>query len=141
MSNLVEFARKELEMAGLFDSDSDYDGGIGKAVMELIEVFAKQEHSEKSAVLCASILCELLSYLPLSPLTGEDNEWIEVKEGLWQNKRWPTVFKDDKHKMAYDINGKVFVDKDGISYTSRESIVYITFPYYPKTEYIYEERE
>ena len=141
MSNLVEFARKELEMAGLFDSDSDYGGDIGKTVMELIEVFDKQGHSGMSASLCVSILYKLLLYTPLTPLTGEDNEWLEIEKGLWQNKRCPSVFKDDKHKRAYDINGKVFVDKDGISYTSRESIVYITFPYYPKTEYIYEERE
>ena len=39
MSNITEHARRELEIAGLFDKDSDYNGNIGTAVMELMEVF------------------------------------------------------------------------------------------------------
>ena len=37
-------AKFELELAGFFDEDSDYGGAIGEAVMELMEVFAKQGH-------------------------------------------------------------------------------------------------
>ena len=40
MSNLVEFAKKELELAGLFDKDSDYNGMIGGAVLKMVKDFA-----------------------------------------------------------------------------------------------------
>lgn len=36
--NIIEFAKNELEIAGMFDKDSDYNGMIGDAVMELIKV-------------------------------------------------------------------------------------------------------
>ena len=40
---LIEHAKMELEMAGLFDKKGDfYEGATGKSVMELIEVFSKQ---------------------------------------------------------------------------------------------------
>ena len=43
--SLKEHAKYELEKAGLFDKDSDYNGMIGNAVMELIEKFSEQGHS------------------------------------------------------------------------------------------------
>ena len=33
------------------------------------------------------------------------------------------------NSTAFNIEGKVFVDEDGLTYTSRESNVPITFPY------------
>jgi len=38
MSNLVEHAKRELTLAGLFNKDSDYGGMMGDSVMELMEV-------------------------------------------------------------------------------------------------------
>ena len=35
--SIIDHATTELEIAGLFDNDSDYNGAIGEAVMELIE--------------------------------------------------------------------------------------------------------
>jgi len=46
---LMEHAKKELELAGLFAKDSDYGGMLGDAVLELIEKFAEQGHSGASA--------------------------------------------------------------------------------------------
>jgi len=71
---------------------------------------------------------------PLISLTGEDNEWYEVGEGTYQNKRCSHVFKENG--QAYDIDGKVFREPNGNCYTSGKSRVNITFPYTPKTEYI-----
>tara|TARA_Y100000296_G_C5133042_1_gene236621 strand:+ start:127 stop:447 length:321 start_codon:yes stop_codon:yes gene_type:complete len=74
MSNLVEYAKQELEAAGLFDKDSDYDGMLGTAALELVEVFAKQGHSGFSASIVTSLVNKLFKYEPLGPLTGEDYE-------------------------------------------------------------------
>jgi len=73
-------------------------------------------------------------FKPWSPLTGEDNEWNEIGDGLEQNRRCSHVFRQDGE--AYDINGKVFTDADGGSYTSIDSRVPVTFPYTPETEYV-----
>ena len=131
---LIEYAKQELERAGLFDKDSDYDGMLGEDVMELIEVFSKQGHSGFSAARVVEIFGRLALYQPLLPLTGEDDEWEEVGDGTFQNKRCSRVFKENG--QAYDINGKVFVPPNGSAYVGKGSHVPITFPYYPKTEYV-----
>lgn len=42
-------ARKNLEMAGLFDKDSDYNGMLGEAVMKLVECHCNEGHSGHSS--------------------------------------------------------------------------------------------
>ena len=118
--SLVEFAQAELENAGLFDSDSDYDGMIGEAAMKVVRVFSDQGHSGFSGSIMLQILGKILDFKPLTPLTGDDNEWTKLNHDeddmRYQNKRCPGVFKDSDGR-AYNINGKVFVDSDGDAYT------------------------
>lgn len=133
---LVDYAKKELELAGLFDKESDYDGKLGKAALELVEKFADQGHSGFSASMVTQIVTKLMQYEPLTPLTGEDDEWMDVDgQGLYQNKRYPSVFKN-KERGAYNIEGRVFRNRDGIAYTSKDSWVDITFPYTPTKEIV-----
>ena len=40
-----EDARKNLEMAGFFDKDSDYNGMLGEAVMRLVDTHFDEGHS------------------------------------------------------------------------------------------------
>lgn len=134
MSNLVEHAKIELECAGLFSKDSDYEGMLAESVMELIELFSKQNHSGASASMVSGIFDKLSRFQPLQPLTGKDGEWVEVAEGLFQNKRCSRVFKD-KDK-AWDINGKIFEDPDGSRWTNKDSHTVIAFPYVPKSEIV-----
>lgn len=133
--SLTEYARSELTAAGLMDEDSDYGGDLGRDVLLLIEVFDQQGHSGTSAAAVADLFKRLSSYQPLSPLTGEDDEWIECADGVFQNNRCSTVFRDGATGEAYDINGIVFEDADGNRYTGSESRVAVTFPYTPTTEY------
>ena len=76
---LIDHAKTELEIAGLFDKDSVYDGALGESVMELIQVFSKQGHSGMSAPLVANLFHKLATYQPLGPITGKDEEWGDVK--------------------------------------------------------------
>lgn len=130
MSNLVEHARTELK--------SWFDGGMNEAmandVIELIDVFSKQGHSGFSANFAIGMFEKLAKFEPWGPLTGEDDEWTEVSEGVFQNKRCSHVFKENG--KAYDIDGKVFREPNGSCYTSRDSRVPVTFPYTPKREYV-----
>lgn len=134
MSNFTDFARGELERAKMFDDNSVYGGMLGGAVMRMIEVFAEEGHSGASAALAAKLFTRLVKWEPLTPLTGEDDEWIEVYEGTYQNKRCPHVFKNKDG--AYNIQGKVFVEPSGASFVSHESRVPVTFPYWPETEIV-----
>jgi hypothetical protein len=110
MSNLVKHAEKELKLAGLFDKDSDYDGMLGNAVLELVKVFSKQGHSGFSAHQTLKIFNIVANYNPLTPIGKNKDEWMDVAEmtadgkGMWQNKRRGTTFSRDGGKTWYDID-------------------------------------
>ena len=138
MSNLVEHAMKELEIAGYFNEDGLFGDMLGHGALELVKVFSEQGHSGMSAGIMTALVEKLFDFKPLAPLTGEDDEWNELNDGdrvKYQNKRCSHVFKDDKGQ-AYDIQGKVFEEPDGYRYTSSESHVNIEFPYTPTTEIV-----
>lgn len=139
MSNLEAHAEFELRKAGLFDTDSSYGGMLGPAVLAMVKQFADEGHSGYSARLAVSIFEKVAMFEPLSPLTGEDDEWFEIGTGedgkpQFQNRRCSHVFKDGDY--AYDINGRVFRDPDGTTWTNGDSRVPVTFPYTPKTEIV-----
>lgn len=99
MTNLTDYATKELNLAGLLDKDSDYDGMLGEAALEIVGKFASQGHSGYSAEAVTQIVAKLLRYEPLTPLTYGPDEWVEVENGrTWQNKRDPKVFSSDGGK-------------------------------------------
>lgn len=107
---LVDHARNELERAGLFDSDSDYNGALGNSILDVVETFAKHGHSGASAGISIQILNKLLNWEPLTPLTTDPKEWIDRREMTgcgnemgWQNSRKPDVFSDDGGKTGYQI--------------------------------------
>lgn len=134
MSNLEDFARDELTRAGLFSKGSDYGGMLGDAVMKMIKVFADEGHSGFSANMAINLFERVARFEPLTPLTGEDDEWNEVGTGVFQNRRCSHVFKENGE--AYDSTGRIFREPSGACFTSRGSRVPITFPYTPKTEYV-----
>lgn len=135
-NNLIRHARDELKRAGLFDTDSDYGGDLGRATLALTKMFSLEGHSGYSASMSISLAEKVLRFKPLTPLTGEDDEWTEYMNGHFQNKRCSHVFKDSKDGIAYDSNGRVFREPDGGCYTNGNSRVPVTFPYVPKTEYV-----
>lgn len=144
MSNLVEHAKLEFKAMGYLPLDQEQEDGPNKWIqenlIELLTVFSNQGHSGFSASYCANAFNKLAQFEPLTPLTGEDWEWLEVGTNVWQNIRCGRVFRNDKGE-AYDIDGKVFVNKDGSSYTNSDFRVPVTFPYTPKTEIIDREDE
>ena len=138
--NLLEHAKHELELIGMFDGDG-INEAMSKHILTMVQAFADEGHSGFYASYAIGLLEKLLRFQPLSPLTGGDDEWDDVSEicagyKCYQNKRCSHVFKEEDG--AYDSNGKVFIDKDGGSYTSRDSRVPVTFPYAPKIQYVYD---
>jgi len=148
-------AKFELELAGFFDEDSDYGGAIGEAVMELMEVFAKQGHSGGSAPIVASLFHKLANYKPLGPITGKDEEWGDISdlagEPWYQNKRESGLFKHKDGKITYNSaiikrcpngttwSGPIYMTReDAINNTNQfhSSLEIKGFPFTPKTFYI-----
>jgi len=134
MSNLVAHAKRELELAKMFGEGDFYGGMMGNAVMKLIEVFSEEGHSGMSASMAISMFERLARFEPLTPLTGEDSEWVEVGTGVFQNNRCSHVFKENG--AAYDSEGRIFRSPDGTCTMRRDSRVAVTFPYTPKREYV-----
>lgn len=137
MSNYIEHARRELNAIG-YKLDGPLEDGPNKWTMEnlfeLLEVFGKQGHSGMSAPMIARMFSKLALFEPLGPLTGKDEEWVEVSDGLFQNVRCSHVFKENGE--AYDCEGIIFKEPDGSCYTNRDSRVKVTFPYTPERQYI-----
>lgn len=131
--DIIEFAQKELN-ALLNNCDKkgkQIQQLANKNILELLKLFDSQNHTGFSANYVLSTFNRLSQFKPLSPLTGEDDEWkqIDVDGMKYQNKRCPSVFRD-KDGNCYNIEGRIFSDDGGNTwYTSKDSKVKINFPY------------
>ena len=105
---------------------------VTKDVMDIITLFANQNHSGFSAGYVLNLLDRIMRFKPISPLTGEDDEWEDLSSlGMedMQNKRCPSVFKRPDG-TAYWVEGKIFSNDGGKTwYTDSDSHVDITFPF------------
>ena len=124
-TNLVKHAKREFENLG-WPGEDDMQEAICNDVLELLNVFSRQGHSGSSAPYCLSLFEKLARFNPISPLTGSDDEWEEVGNNLFQNKRDSEVFKENGE--AYWIGGKIFNDGE-CSFTSIDSRVPVKFPW------------
>lgn len=146
MSSLIEHAEHELDLIGLTkDSDNEWSASMRDSILNTLKAFSDENHSDLSASYAIHILHDLLQFKPLSPLTGNDDEWAHVADEngvpLYQNKRCSHVFKSGDR--AYDIDGIAFYgpefkDVDPTErpyYMCYKSRVDIDFPYTPTTKY------
>lgn len=133
MSRYLEHAKAEMEKAKI--GDTLYGELLPESLVELLECFEQQGHSGMSANITLSLFDKLARFKPLTPLTGEDDEWGDPygEDGTQQNKRCSHVFRD-KDGRSYDIHGIVFEDENGTTYTGSGSSVDIEFPYTPETK-------
>ena len=128
---LIEYAKSELSRI-----PKDKDGMqelMNKDILEVIRIFSEQGHSGFSASYALSILDRLLRFKPISPLTGDDNEWGNPygEDGTRQNKRCSSVFKN-ADGSCHDIDAMVVSDNGGITwFSSGRFRKTVTFPYNP----------
>lgn len=150
MNNYETHALNEFRAAGWIDENGNYCDEMQQllceGVIRLLKIFSDEGHSGNSAPYAINLFKSLANFDPIAPLTGEDWEWIEVSEGLFQNKRLSSVFKKKKDDQPYWIDGKIFWEwqkgEDGKMFkryfTSKDSFVYITFPFTkPEPEYVF----
>lgn len=148
-SNMYKHAMREFKAAGWNDSSDDMQESIMEDVLDLLEVINSQGHSGSSFPYMMNILNTLAKFKPLSPLSGDDSEWVD-HEYCYQNNRCSSVFKDKETGRTYNIDGKVFWNWELYEgerfksyYTNGDSRVDITFPYTPpdEPEYIHKQED
>lgn len=142
--DLIEHAKYELDLIlkGCKSEEAiKMQKAINKYILDIVKRFADQGHSGFSASYSINIITKLLNYSFITPLTGEDDEWVEYTDGTYQNKRESRIFKraDRFDGKPYYIEGKMFSDDGGKSwYTNGDSFITVEFPLkkLPETEYI-----
>jgi hypothetical protein len=147
-SALVIHAERELELAfadpdnTLEENEKALNNFVKKSSLDLISMLSSHGHGGLTSSLVSDIFAKLSRYLPLTPLSGDDNEWTKPDDtGLMQNIRYAGVFKD-KDGHCYDTNARVFISPEGEAYIDPvESCKDIEFPYYPSIEYVQVMRE
>ena len=140
MSSSVEYAKSEL--ARITKDGDGLQDVINKNILDIIELFASQGHSGFTAGYAMSILERLLRFKPITPLTGEDDEWINVSDEMgqrcFQNKRCSSVFKTTDAQgntiEVHDIDAIAYSDNGCLTwFTSSRFRKSVTFPYEPPT--------
>lgn len=92
--NLVDHARRELELCGQFAEDPAY----AQSILAAVAAFSSFGHSGGSAGIAIEQLSTVLKYGNLSPLTDDPAEWHHHPGDTWQSTRRPDAFSDDGGK-------------------------------------------
>jgi hypothetical protein len=156
MNNLLNYAKNELDLHALLVPDSVITP-FKKEILALCETFGDSGQSGGSAPFVVSALTKtinnLLSYKPLNPITGNNEEWNDIsghnnEEPLFQNKRCSALFKNNNNDKSYYQNAIVWKGESdydtftgGVYIDDKEwkfihSKQYVKFPFTPKTFYI-----
>jgi hypothetical protein len=112
--SIIGAAEYEMKRAGFAPSEID-------RMTEILELFFDTWDSGGAVWAMAPVLQKLIAGKPLSPLTGQDDEWFDHGAGDLQNIRLGTVFKDRVTGVCHDLD-----NPDG-------GRVPINFPYSPKS--------
>lgn len=133
-SNIFKHGRNEINAA--------YDlPDLQNSMIHILDVITQIGHENEAVYACLGDLAKLGRFEPLTPLTGEDDEWIDHTDSnsgkpLYQNKRCGRIFKtSESNDTSYDIEGITWLDRVG-PYYNKDSQVPIEFPYTPKTRYV-----
>lgn len=93
-SELVAHARRELATIG--ESKELTEG-----YLEVIRAFEKMQLDGGSVQIGIAVITGILEFQNLSPLTDNPDEWIEIVDGTWQNKRNGEAFSSDGGRTYY----------------------------------------
>lgn len=155
MNNSQSHAKRELEILAKVVPDAIVTP-FAKEIIALCEAFGRSGQSGGSMPYTASAIADavktLMMFETIAPLTGEDDEWMDVTDvngddPLFQNVRDSRVFKDGKDGRAWFLDAIVFDGDIGGRFTGNGSVMlrdevlssrqFIkSFPFNPKTFYV-----
>jgi len=160
-TNTQSFARQELDILAATVPDSIVTP-FANEIIALCETFYNSGQSGGSAPYTATAISKVVKKLlfqePICPITGADDEWIDVAktdEGkkLYQNKRCSGLFKEENGRCWYIdaivmktqngtiLNGSFWLSKRDYLAGDKSKLIgsaqYVkSFPFEPKTFYI-----
>jgi len=113
--SVISQAKRELAAAGFPEDDA-------RVIVEILEKFFSQFDSDSGGAVYGTlpVLVRCIKGLPLSELTGADDEWMEVGTDMYQNIRCLSVFKNTSKTPPHVFD----VDAE-------DSRAQIKFPYWP----------
>lgn len=113
--SIVEHAEYELKKAGLVDNPNPEARKVATDALALVRRFEKQQHTENTAQWVAQFFTDLISFIPLTPITDDPEEWekFEIEQTnkdtkekttvvRWQSRRCPSIFSEDEGKTWFD---------------------------------------
>ncbi len=156
MTNTQKFAQQELDILAATVPNSIVTP-FAKEILALCEAFGNSGQSGGSAPYTASAISKVVKKLllqePICPITGHENEWVDVSEIgdgsiMYQNSRCSALFKDGIESKAYYLDaivwkgvedydkfiGRVYIDDKDFELIG--SSQFVKFPFKPKTFYI-----
>lgn len=137
MSRLNDFLLREIEAAGLNGELDPLSQKVVTGLYEMVKAVGAVDHDGQSLTGTLRMFDRIVNYKPLSPLTGEDSEWIDGDTSDIQiNVRCPTVtrLKDEEgNTVVVDLGMKpVYVFPNGRAVVRPEDKApVVSFPYYP----------
>lgn len=149
----TDYAKREFLAAGYLPIEQCKDWPSKRAqenVLELLGVLSSQGHSGSSIYHILGLFERLAKFEPLTPITGNNDEWIQHADGLFQNARYSKIFKA-KNGAAYQIDAYIFwhwsecellPDEDGYPgkrkfkshFSSDHGARLVTFPFVPEKQ-------
>jgi hypothetical protein len=159
MTNTQSFAKRELDI--LFKSATDPENRpiiepFKDEILALCEKFGRSGQSGGSAPYTASAISQAVKKLllqnPICPVTGIDEEWVNVMKmnggkPMWQNLRCSGLFRYPDGKCSYvdaivwkgeeywdTFTGRVYIDNKDFELIGSSQCV--KFPFTPKTFYL-----
>lgn len=144
-NRILEHARTELFLANLLATDpTSIQNKISNCTLKIIESCSYIEGLANEEILdrTLDLVCKLLKWKPLTPLTGDEKEWEDISDDyclqpgeLYINKRYRAVIKK-KDGTAIDTQAYLYQTSDGHKELNINSSKQITFPYEPKQEVV-----
>lgn len=114
--SITERAVSEMALAGFSGEDQE-------TMAMILGIFFDAWDSGGAVSVMVPVLTRCLAGKCLTPLTGDESEWVDVGDGIFQNNRVGSVFKDPRFHdglKAYDLDNPA---------GPREAI---EFPYWPE---------
>lgn len=139
--SLVEYARSEFGVAAqhrdktqVTEDMMPWIERIESSVIKMLAVLDELSTEDRSRWLAMSLFGRLSTNQVITPLTGDDSEWVESgMENLKRNRRCPHVFMR-ADGTAFDAKAVVRLSGDGSMRPESVEPREVQFPYMPKQE-------
>lgn len=99
-----EYSKEEWMRHARFELDLMSEDSIYKEFyLKVMDTYSDFNHDEKTIYFTPETLEKLFRHKNLTYLTDHPNEWYQVGEGLWKNKRNPYAVSNDGGKSFIEF--------------------------------------